>query len=195
MKILIACEESQIVLTEFLQLGHDVYSCDLIPTTGAYPERHIQGDVAPLLKKKWDMIIAFPPCTHLASSGARWFGKKRENGQQQNAIDFFMLFTSLPCPKIVIENPVGIMSIIYRRPHQIIQPWQYGHGEMKTTCLWLKGLPNLKPTNIVGGREQKMWRMPPSIDRSMLRSKTYKGVAKAMAEQWSDPDVKSLRFF
>lgn len=130
------------------------------------------------------MCIAFPPCTHIASSGARWFKQKREDGRQQKAIEFFLAFTELTCPW-AIENPIGIMSTKYRKPDQIIQPWQFGHGETKATCLWLHKLPLLEPTNIVDGREPRIWKMSPSKDRSKLRSKTYLGIAKAMAEQWS----------
>ena len=142
------------------------------------------GNVIPWLKEKWDMILAFPPCTHLAVSGARWFKEKREDGRQQKGIDFFLEFTNIPCPRVCIENPVGIMSSIWRKPDQIIQPWQFGHGETKATCLWLKGLPRLKPTDIVEGRENRIHRMPPSADRGRLRGITYQGIAEAMAEQW-----------
>ena len=133
---------------------------------------------------RWNLIIAHPPCTHLSSSGARWFEAKRRDGRQQKAIDFFMLFVNCACEMVAIENPVGIMSTVYRKPDQIIQPWQFGHGESKATCLWLKGLPELIPTEIVGGREQRVWRMGPSPERAKNRSKTYTGIAKAMAEQW-----------
>jgi hypothetical protein len=145
----------------------------------------LQCDVLPLLKEKWDIIIAFPPCTHLASSGAKWFAQKRSDGRQQAGIDFFMQFADADCDKIAIENPVGIMSRLYRKPDQIIQPWQFGHGETKATCLWLKGLPKLVPTDIVEGREQRIWKLPPSAERAKLRSKTYTGIARAMAEQWA----------
>ena len=182
-KVLIACEESQAVTKEFRKLGHDAFSCDTLPCSGGYPEWHIQGDVVPLLKQEWDMVIAFPPCTNLASSGARWFKEKREDGRQQKSIDFFMLFANLNVP-YCIENPIGIMSSVWRKPDQIIQPWQFGHGETKATCLWLNKLPLLKPTNIVEGREQRIWKMGPSKDRSKLRSKTYPGIAEAMALQW-----------
>lgn len=131
------------------------------------------------------MIIAFPPCTHLAISGARWFPEKRADGRQQAAIKFFMSITNANCEKIAIENPIGIMSSEWRKPDQIIQPWQFGHGETKATCLWLKGLPALKPTNIVPGREQRIWKMPLGKNRAKLRSKTYQGIALAMSEQWS----------
>lgn len=184
MKILVACEESQRVCQAFREKGHEAYSCDILDTSGSHPEWHIKGDVVPLLKDNWDMILAFPPCTHLASSGARWFEEKRKDGRQQKAIEFFMRFTDLKCPRVAIENPIGIMSTVYRKPDQIIQPWQYGHGEQKATCLWLKNLPLLKPTNIVKGREQRIWRMPPGPGRSRERSKTYIGIAEAMAEQW-----------
>ncbi len=131
------------------------------------------------------MIIAFPPCTDLAVSGARWFEQKRKDGRQQRSIEFFMIFANCDCPKIAIENPIGIMSTIWRRPNQIIQPWQFGHGETKATCLWLKGLSPLEPTKIVEGRDQRIWKMPPSKDRAKLRSRTFPGIAKAMAEQWA----------
>ena len=183
-KVLIACEESQAVTKEFRRLGVEAYSCDVLPCSGGHPEWHIQGDVLPLLRQEWGMVIAFPPCTHLASSGAKWFEQKRKDGRQQEGIDFFMQFVDC-APLWAIENPVGIMSTVYRKPDQIIQPWQFGHGETKATCLWLGGLPKLIPTNIVEGREQRMHRLPPSKDRAMLRSKTYTGIARAMAEQWS----------
>ena len=145
----------------------------------------MQVDALELLKMKWDMILAFPPCTHLAVSGARYFEQKRKDGRQQAAIDFFMRFANADCPKIAIENPVGIMSSVWRKPDQIIQPWQFGHGETKKTCLWLKGIPLLVPTNIVDGREQRIWKMPPSEDRAKNRAKTFPGIARAMAEQWA----------
>lgn len=183
MKVLVACEESQAVCIEFRKLGHEAYSCDILPCSGGRTEWHIQGDVLEQLNKNWDMVIAFPPCTDLAVSGARYFKQKREDGRQQNSIEFFMKFTKLECPW-AIENPIGIMSTVYRKPDQIIQPWMFGHGETKATCLWIKGLPKLKPTQIVDGREQRVWRMPPSKDRATLRSKTFIGVSKAMATQW-----------
>jgi hypothetical protein len=184
MKVLVACEESQEVCKAFRALGHEAYSCDIEPCSGGNPEWHLQVDALELLKMQWDMILAFPPCTDLAVSGARYFAEKRADGRQQRSIDFFMEFARADCPRIAIENPVGIMSTYYRKPDQIIQPWQFGHGETKKTCLWLKGLPPLKPTEIVSGREQRIWRMPPSKDRAKMRSRTYPGVAKAMAEQW-----------
>lgn len=186
MKVLVACEESQIVTKAFRAKGVEAYSCDILRCSGGYPEYHLLGDVRNVLYDgKWDMILAFPPCTHIAVSGARWFAKKRLDGRQKEGIDFFNLFTNLECKKVCIENPVGIMSSLYRKPDQIIQPWQYGHGETKATCLWLKGLPLLKPTKIVEGREGAVWKMPPSPDRSILRSRTYQGVANAMADQWN----------
>ena len=185
MKILVACEESQAVTIELRRLGHEAYSCDIEPCSGGHPEWHLQVDALELLKMKWDMILAFPPCTHLAVSGARYFEKKRKDGRQQAAIDFFMRFANADCPKIAIENPVGIMSTVWKKPDQIIQPWQFGHGETKKTCLWLKGLPPLIPTEIVEGREQRIWKMPPSEDRAKNRAKTFPGIARAMAEQWA----------
>ena len=185
MKILVACEESQAVTIEMRRLGHEAYSCDIEPCSGGHPEWHLQVDALELLKMKWDMILAFPPCTHLAVSGARSFEQKRKDGRQQAAIDFFMRFANADCPKIAIENPVGIMSSVWRKPDQIIQPWQFGHGETKKTCLWLKGIPLLVPTNIVDGREQRIWKMPPSEDRAKNRAKTFPGIARAMAEQWA----------
>lgn len=185
MKVLVACEESQAVTIELRNLGHEAYSCDVEPCSGGHPEWHLQQDVLPLLAEPWDMIIAFPPCTHLAVSGARYFEQKRRDGRQQQGIDFFMNFTRLDCPRVAIENPIGIMSTHYRKPDQIIQPWQFGHGETKATCLWLKGLPHLIPTNIVEGRVQRVWRMPPGPERAKERSKTYPGIARAMAQQWA----------
>lgn len=182
MKVLIACEESQVVTEEFRKRGHEAFSCDLKPYSGGHPEWHIQEDVLLHLNDGWDMMMAFPPCTHLAVSGARWF--KDKPGRQAWAIEFFMLLANANIPKIAIENPVGIMSTRWRKPDQIIQPWQFGHGETKKTCLWLKGLLLLQSTNIVKGREQRIWKMPPSKDRGRLRSITYQGIAKAMAKQW-----------
>ena len=149
MKVLVACEESQEVCKAFRALGHEAYSCDIQECSGGHPEWHILGDVIPLLAEKWDMILAFPPCTDLAASGARWFAQKRADGRQQRSIDFFSQFTKVDCPRVAIENPIGIMSKIYRKPDQIIQPYQFGHGVSKKTCLWLKGLPKLTPTKIV----------------------------------------------
>ena len=185
MRILVACEESQAVCKEMRRLGHEAYSCDIIPCSGGHPEWHLQVDALELLKMKWDMIIAFPPCTNLAVSGARYFREKQADGRQQASVEFFMQFVNADCKRIAIENPIGIMSTRYRKPDQIIQPWQFGHGETKATCLWLKGLPKLQPTDIVEGREQRVWKMPPSPERAKLRSVTYLGVARAMADQWA----------
>lgn len=207
MKILVACEESQAVTIELRKLGHEAYSCDILPCSGGHPEWHLQQDVIPLLKEKWDMIIAFPPCTHLAVSGARHFEQKIKDGRQQQGIDFFMQFVNADCPRIAIENPIGIMSTKYRKPDQIIQPWMFGDKYTKSTCLWLKGLPKLKPTNIVEHGEYFEWvdkngkkkRQPKwfyealkkaktSEERSILRSKTFPGIALAMATQWTELD-------
>ena len=201
MKVLVACEESQAVTVEMRKLGHEAYSCDILPCSGGHPEWHVMGDVLPLLDGnctletmdgkvtsipgRWDLIVAFPPCTDLAVSGARYFAQKRADGRQQRSIDFFMAFANADCGRIAIENPVGIMSTKWKKPDQIIQPWQFGHGETKATCLWLKNLPKLTPTEIVAGREQRIWRMPPSKDRAKMRSKTFPGIAKAMAEQFA----------
>jgi len=186
LKILIGCEESQAVTRAFRALGHEAYSCDLLPCSGGHPEWHMLGDVInALYASKWDLIISFPPCTDLSVSGARWFAEKKANGSQQKSIAFFMQFANYDRCPVAIENPIGIMSSQYRKPDQIIQPWQFGHGETKATCLWLKGLPILIPTNVVEGREQKIWKMPPSADRAKLRSKTFTGIAAAMADQWS----------
>jgi hypothetical protein len=207
MRILIACEESQAVTKEFRRLGHEAYSCDIIECSGGHSEWHLMKDVREVLSEQWDMIIAFPPCTDLAVSGARHFEQKRKDGRQQASIDFFMLFANHPCEKIAIENPVGIMSSLYKKPSQIIQPWQFGDEAQKTTCLWLKGLPNLEPTNIVGkgefyispsGKKMPSWCSDPigengkklgynTAEIKKLRSKTFPGIAKAMAEQWDKP--------
>lgn len=193
MKLLVACEESQVVTVEFRQLGHTAYSCDIDPCSGGHPEWHIQDNVISILNDGWDLIIAFPPCTHIAASGAKYFKEKRLDGRQQKDIDFFMSIANAPCNKIAIENPVGIMSTIWRKPDQIIQPYEFGHPESKRTCLWLKGLPLLVPTNILSLPEKGYWdnqtpsgqnKLSESPHRGRLRSKTYKGIAKAMAEQW-----------
>lgn len=208
MKILIACEESQAVCTEMRRLGHEAYSCDLQEPSGGHPEWHILGDALEALKggtivtmdgetnyvPKWDMLIAHPPCTHLAVSGARWFAEgKKPLSLRKEAADFFLKFFETDIPKIAVENPVGVMSTIYRKPDQIIHPWQYGHAEEKTTCLWLKGLPKLKPTNNVREEMMKLnkkereriWYMSPGTERAKERSKTFSGIVRAMAEQWA----------
>jgi len=196
MKVLLACEESQAVTKELRQLGHEAYSCDIKESTGGHPEWHIQGDVLEEVHKEWDMIIGFPPCTHLSNAGNRWLKEKIADGRQQQGIDFFMAFTDLACPKVAIENPVGCMSTFYRKPDQIIQPYEYGDEAQKRTCLWLKGLPLLTPTKIVGKGEMKtlssgkvmsVWfdAAPKGVSRSTHRSKTFPGIAKAMARQWT----------
>ncbi len=182
MKVLVGCEYSATVRDAFLEMGHDAWSCDLLPCERD-PTRHIQGDVLPLLSEGWDLAIFHPPCTHLAVSGARWFKDKR--AEQEEALQFVRVLLAAPIPKIALENPVSIISSRIRKPDQVIQPWMFGHGETKATCLWLKGLPKLHPTNVVDGREARVHKMPPSPDRWKERSRTYQGVASAMAEQWS----------
>jgi hypothetical protein len=184
MKILVACETTQVVCKELRKLGHDAFNCDTLYSSGINHDWFIHDDVLKHLDEGWDMMIAFPPCTDLASSGARWFKEKQASGVQQKSIEFFMKLINANIPKIAVENPIGIMSKHYRKPDQIIQPWQFGHGETKSTCLWLKNLPLLQPINIVEGREQRIWKMPPSTVRSYERSKTFSGIAAAMAEQW-----------
>lgn len=220
MKILVACEESQRVTIELRKLGHEAYSCDIIPCSGGHPEWHLQQDVTPLLKEKWDMIIAFPPCTHLAVSGSQWFAQKRADGRQREGIEFFCQFLTANCDKVVIENPIGIISGDYIKtwfpdlaekyglpikPTQIIQPWMFGDNYAKSTCLWLKGVeplvpdvteqPKLEWFEFVEGKTGKKKRQPkwyyealklPPSERAKARSKTFKGIAKAMAEQWTE---------
>ena len=181
MRVLVACEFSGVVRDAFIRRGHDAMSCDLLPTE--VPGPHYQGDVRDVLDRGWDLAIMHPPCTHLAVSGARWFPEKRT--EQQEALEFVQTLLNAPIPRICLENPVSIISTRIRKPDQIIQPWQFGHGETKATCLWLKNLPLLKPTNIVSGREQRIHRMSPSPDRWRLRSKTYEGIAEAMSDQWN----------
>lgn len=228
MKILVACEESQAVTKELRRLGHEAYSCDILDQSGGHPEWHIMQDVLPLLNGdcifsttdgqahavagKWDMIIAFPPCTHLAVSGAAHFAKKKADGRQQQGIDFFMRMAKADCPRIAIENPVGIMSTQWRKPDQIIQPWQFALTEEekteKSTCLWLKGLTPLQTTikekpdlayfewTTRDGRtkRQTLWyyntRCLPHAERARAASKTFPGIAKAMAEQWAGPVIE-----
>lgn len=180
MKVLVACEFSGTVREAFASKGHDAWSCDLLPTE--IPGQHIIGDVTQILDDGWDLMIAHPPCTHLAVSGARWFKDKRE--EQAEALDFVRLLLDAPIPRIALENPISIISSRIRKPDQIIQPWQFGHGELKATCLWLKNLPKLTPTQVVEGREPKVHRMTPGPDRWKERSRTYFGIAQAMADQW-----------
>jgi site-specific DNA-cytosine methylase len=209
MRILLACEESQTVTIEMRKLGHEAFSCDLLPCSGGHPEWHVQGDVLPLLEQDWDLIIAHPPCTYLSNTGIRWFNedrygdKARERKQLRlEAMDFVMIFANNKCPKIAIENPVGWLNSHYRKPDQTIQPWMFGDSFNKPTCLWLKGLPKLVPTDIVDKGEMvshttkkgkvktdskwyyEAFSMKPA-DRQRFRSKTFQGIADAMAEQWS----------
>lgn len=185
MRVLIACEYSGRVRDAFRALGHVAMSCDLLPTDVEGP--HHQGDVTELLHMGWDLMIAHPPCTHLAVSGSRWF--KDKVNEQAEALVFVRTLMDAPIPKIAIENPISVISSRIRKPDQIIQPWQFGHGETKATCLWLKGLPKLTPTDVVEGREARVHRMPPSPDRWKERSRTYQGIAEAMAAQWGkDPN-------
>jgi site-specific DNA-cytosine methylase len=205
MKILVACEESQAVTIELRKLGHEAYSCDLLDQSGGHPEWHFQQDITELLKQKWDMIIAFPPCTYLTVTGNRWFNIERygdkaiqRHKDREEAIKFFMMFANADCEKIVIENPVGVMSSEWRKPNQIINPYQFGDPFEKKTCLWIKGLPNLVPTDIVvppkrtefaSGKTMPAWYAEawklPKEERAKLRSKTFPGIAKAMATQWT----------
>lgn len=183
MNIAVICEYSGTVRDAFIAQGHSATSFDLLPTEA--PGGHVQYDVTRLPADFWeqfDLAVCHPPCTHLAVSGARWFADKQE--EQKAALEFVRWLMALPIPKIAIENPISIISSRIRKPDQIIQPWQFGHGETKATCLWLKGLPLLEPTNIVEGREAKVHRMPPGPDRWKERSRTYKGIAAAMASQW-----------
>lgn len=217
MRILVACEESQRVTIELRKLRHEAYSCDILPCSGGHPEWHLQQDVTPLLEEKWDMIIAFPPCTHLAVSGAAWFAKKRADGRQREGIEFFCKFLNCDCPKVVIENPVGIISGAYvkqwfpdladkyklpRKYTQIINPYEFGDPYEKRTCLWIKGLSNLVPTNIVkpeprtkyaSGKSMPKWYADAwqlsAEERAKVRSKTFEGIARAMAEQWAGKNV------
>jgi site-specific DNA-cytosine methylase len=185
MRVLVACEYSAVVRDAFRARGHDAWSCDLLPSEGD-PAYHIEGDVLPVLYVGgWDLMIAHPPCTHLAVSGARWFAGKQD--EQREALDFVRELLDAPIPRIALENPVSIISSRIRKPDQIIQPWQYGHGEVKATCLWLKGLPRLVPTDIVDGRVARVHRMAPSPDRWKDRSRTLPGIAAAMADQWGGP--------
>lgn len=195
MRVLVACEFSGVVRDAFKTLGHDAWSCDLRDTE--VPGPHFKQSVFEVLPLSWDLLIAFPPCTHLCVSGARWFADKKNDfkrlvyqegestvNAQTDAIKFFLDLATCYIPRIAVENPVGIMSKHYRKPDQIIQPWMFGHGEVKATCLWLKGLPKLIPTNIVEGREPVVHMMRPGPDRDKNRSRTYPGIASAMADQW-----------
>lgn len=197
LRVLIACEESQAVCKEFRRLGHEAYSCDILPCSGGHPEWHLQQDVTELFKLYFDLMIAFPPCTHLAVSGARWFPEKIADGRQQDGINFFMQMINAPFKHIAVENPIGIMSKKYRKPDQIIQPYWFGDTSKKSTCLWLQNLPKLESTNMVepdiyickNGKKfsrDYMVALSSGQDSGHLRSKTYPGIAKAMANQWSE---------
>lgn len=195
MRVLVACEYSGVVRDAFRARGHDAWSCDLLPTEGD-PRWHLQGDAEAALHCRgygfWDLMIAHPPCTHLAVSGARHFAAKQASGVQDEALAFVRTLLDAPIPMIALENPVSIISSRIRKPDQIIQPWQFGHGETKATCLWLKGLPPLQPTNIVAGREARVHRMPPGPNRWKERSRTFQGIADAMADQWGALDAQRL---
>ena len=180
MRVLVACEYSGKVRDAFIKKGHEAMSCDFLPSDTEGP--HYQGDVRNILNDNWDLMIAHPPCTHLSVSGARWFKDKQV--EQQEALEFVRLLLDAPIEKIAIENPISIISSRIRKPDQIIQPWQFGHGETKATCLWLINLPKLIPTDVVEGREHRIHRLPPTADRWKIRSETFQGIADAMAEQW-----------
>ena len=180
-RLLVACEYSGRVRDAFAAKNWEAWSCDLLPSEQPHGN-HYEGPVEDLLDQHWDLMIAHPPCTHLAVSGARWFKEKQK--EQRQALEFVRLLLNAPIEKIALENPVSVISSRIRKPDQIIQPWQFGHGETKATCLWLKNLPKLKPTQIVDGRENKVHRMPPGPNRWKERSRTYLGIAQAMADQW-----------
>ena len=182
MRVLVACEFSGIVRDAFIREGHEAMSCDLLETER--PGYHFMGDIRELLNWgwRWDLMIAHPPCTYLAVSGARWFQKRQK--EQADALDFVRMLMDAPIKRIAIENPISVISTKIRKPEQIIQPWMFGHGETKATCLWLKNLPKLTPTNIVDGREQRIHKMPPSPYRWKKRSESYRGIGEAMAAQW-----------
>jgi hypothetical protein len=187
MRVLVACEFSGVVRRAFRDRGHYAWSCDLLPAEDG-SQYHLTGDVRVWLTGAWDLLIAHPPCTHLAVSGARWF--KDKQAEQVAALEFVRLLLDAPIPRIALENPISIISSRIRKPDQIIQPWMFGHGEVKATCLWLKNLPKLEPTNIVEGRVARVHREPPSPDRWKNRSRTMAGIAEAMAEQWGALDVE-----
>ena len=183
MRVLVACEYSGRVRDAFIARGHDAWSCDLLPSESDKGP-HYQGDVRDMLGAGWDLMVAHPPCQHLAVSGARHFAAKRADGRQQEALEFVALLLNADIPRIALENPVSIISTHFRKPDQTFQPYEFGHGEVKRTCLWLKNLPKLVPTNVVEGREARVANMSPSPDRWKERSRTYLGVAEAMADQW-----------
>ena len=179
-RVLVGCESSGVVRDAFIARGHDAMSCDLLPTERPGP--HYQGDVLDVIGDGWDLAIFHPPCTHLAVSGARWFKEKQH--EQAEALEFVRVLLSAPVPRIALENPVSVISSRIAPPSQTVQPWQFGHGECKHTCLWLVNLPPLVPTNVVAGREQRIHRLPPGPDRWRERSRTFQGIADAMADQW-----------
>lgn len=188
MRVLVACESSGIVRDAFIARGHQAVSCDILPTERPGP--HYQGDVLDILADGWDLMIAHPPCTHLAVSGARWFAEKLD--EQAEALEFVRRLMLAPIPRIAVENPVSVISSRIAPPSQVVQPWMFGHGECKATCFWLVGLPPLVPTNVVAGREQRIHRLPPGPDRWRERSRTFQGIADAMAEQWGNPVFQPL---
>jgi len=201
MKVLIACEESQAVCIEFRKLGHEAYSCDIQECSGGHPEWHLQQDVTEVLKQEWDMIIAFPPCTYLSYAANHVWNKPGRAEKRKDGHDFFMMFVNHPCKRIAIENPVGYMNTVYRKPDQIIQPYYFGDDEIKTTCLWLKGLPTLQhenprllikptPKRISPNGKKIHFTEGVNINRASVRSKTFPGIARAMATQWGDPEYK-----
>jgi hypothetical protein len=180
--VLVACEFSGVVRRAFRELGHDAWSCDLLPAEDGSPFHYQRNVMAVVCEVRWDLMIAHPPCTHLAVSGARWWKGKRE--EQAEALDFVRALMAAPIERIALENPISVISTAIRKPDQIIQPWQFGHGETKATCLWLKGLPKLTPTNIVEGRTPRVHHASPGPDRWKERSRTLPGIAAAMADQW-----------
>lgn len=190
MRVLVACEYSGRVRDAFRRRGHDAMSCDLLPTE--VPGPHYEGLVEDVLDDGWDLMVAHPPCTHLAVSGSRHFPEKVADGRQQAALDFVRLLMDAPIPRWCIENPVSVISSVICPPNQIIQPWEHGHGEVKATCLWLKNLPRLKPSHCVDGREARVHLMPPGPDRWKERSRTYQGVADAMGQQWGSRELPPL---
>lgn len=188
LRVIVGCEYSQEVAKAFRKCGHEAYSCDLLPCDGGHPEWHYQQDIFELLKReRFDLAIFHPPCTHLSVSGARWFTEGRKPiSLQTDALDFVRKLMDADIKHIALENPISVISSKIRKPDQIIQPWQFGHGEQKATCLWLKNLPKLTHTDIVEGREQRIWKLPPGPDRWKERSRTFPGIAQAMAEQYGE---------
>lgn len=192
MKVLVGCEESGVVRDAFIARGHDAMSCDLEPTRRPGP--HYQGDVFDVIDYPWDLAIFHFPCTHTSVSGAKHFAAKWADGRQAAGVALFMRGwrRAVHIPRVAFEQPVSILSSLFRKPDQIIQPWQFGHGEIKATCLWLRGLPPLTPTQVVDGREARVHLMPPGPNRARDRSATYQGIADAMAEQWGDETVAQV---